>query len=178
MSCKVINKKFNLFSCNKEDIENEWMDVQADDNIDTSIIAFYNPQTDKLIIVEDARHFEMLKLVAEGYLSLSNEQRDKFHNNHIPKSIEGFMNVLKEAINIREKRRKKEEIQGKVKSLRKILDHQYYAWDVISEVSEMFNSRKPENEILTLMDIYNYGVIQGKRAERAKKKKSQIGLTA
>jgi len=42
----------------------------------------------------------------------------------------------------------------------------------------MFNSLKPGNEIVALMDIYNYGVIQGKRAERAKNKKSRIGLTA
>ncbi len=38
MSCKVINKEFNLFSCNKEDVENEWIDVQAEYNIDTCLL--------------------------------------------------------------------------------------------------------------------------------------------
>lgn len=106
MSCKVINKDFNLFSCNKEDVENEWIYAQPGYNIDTLTI-FYNPQTDKLILVEDARHFETLKLIAEEYLTLSCEQRNEFHNNHIPESIVGFMNVLKGTVDIREEIKKK-----------------------------------------------------------------------
>lgn len=175
MSCKVINKDLNLFSCNKGDVENEWMDIRTDTyhagyDID-GLTTFYNPQTDKLIIVKDAEHFEQLKHIAEGYLSLNSEQRNEFNNNNIPKSIEGFMNVLKETVYIREEKIKKETLNKKVQSIRGILIKHNIPYDVLDEIIAIYDGYGQGSKTFGLIDIYNYGVIQGKRTERAKKKR-------
>lgn len=175
MSCKVINKDLNLFSCNKEDVKNEWMDIRtdtyhADYDIDALMI-FYNPQTDKLMLVEDVEHFEKLKVAAEGYLTLNREQRNEFHNNHIPKNIVGFMNVLKEAIYIREKKIKKEAFNKKVQCIKKMLAKNCIPYDLLDEIIAIYDSRDHGSNVFGLIDIYNHGLIQGKRFERAKRKK-------
>lgn len=183
MSCKIINKDFNLFSCNKKDVENEWMDVRtytyhADYDIETLMI-FYNPQTDKLTLVEEAECFEELKVIAEEYLTLDCNQRNELHINHIPKSIVGFMNVLKATVDMREKRRRREETQERIKSLRKILEQQYgLPCSEVNIIFGLYDEHGPGSKSLGLIDIYNYGVIQGKRAERAKKQKHQSEVTA
>ncbi len=178
MNCKIINKDLNLFSCNKEDVENEWMDIRtdtyhADYDID-SLVIFYNPQTDKLVLVEDAKSFEQLKNLAEEYLTLNCEQRNELHNNHISKSIVGFMNVLKKTIYIREKKIKQEALNKKVQCIKKILMENDIPYDLLNEIIAIYDSYDHGSKVFGLINIYNYGLIQGKRAERAKKKKVKV----
>lgn len=175
MSCKTINEELRIYSCNKEDVENEWMNIRTDTyhaNYDINTLnIFYNPETDKLTLVEDTEYFESLKHITENYMTFSNEQRDEFHKVHIPKSMESFLNVLKATVDIREKRNSREKIQEKVQQLRKITSHGNYSYDVFNEIACLYDSYDSGSKnSIALLAIYNYGVIQGKRAERAKKK--------
>jgi len=160
---ELINKEFNVWV--KSLTELTFKDIvdsyagSGDDQVkifDTAII--YERKTGRIILYKESPFFEALKMAVIAYLSAEDSKR------HIVKAISEFsdtvFNILDEAI-----------AEKEVCDIMQMLDKQkpdtyWNGFDIIN-----FIVSNEKREFVKASYIFDYGVICGKRMERAKKRK-------
>ncbi len=172
MSYELINKDLNMWSCSISDLTTEQVNYflsqwPKGSNID-SLMIFYEPSEDKLVINEDMQRIEKYLYIIKAYMSLSHAEReeyrfylsDKLSNEASKNSIYEFLEVLDGAI-----------IARKIKNLSQILGKQSCQLDKVQEFKYIESKHKKESSNHWIMaDAFNYGYMEGIRAERARRK--------
>jgi len=178
---KLLNKKINLFSCSKSTAEKELWEIRLGScndalkpDVDYVNIVYY-PDGDKLTIIEsaDIEKDKLLQAMVEEYLTLAQNKRDKLHQEGIPESVKGVISVLDRVITIRFERHRKERIREEMRNIKEILRYNDIDYNTFGEIETLYDDRVEESKALALVDVFSYGVIIGKRAERSKKKRPQ-----
>ncbi len=173
MSYELINKDLNMWSCSISDLTMEQVDYflcqWTDGSSISSLTIFYEPLEDKLVINKDIVGFEQYLYINKAYISLCYEQREEYkfylHETKLSSeasknSINEFLGVLDRAMLIR-----------KIKKIDEILGKQSCQLDKVQEFRYIESKHKNESSNHWIMsDAFNYGYIEGIRAERARRK--------
>ncbi|GEM_PF-2342434 len=183
---KLLNKKLNLFSLSKEAAEMEWWDIRLNSYNDALkpdpdyINICYFPETDRLVLVEneDSEACKLLKELAEHYLTLHTKAREEVYETMKSDKGKSIISVLDRAINIRFERYRKEQIRERTRDTREILRYNDISYETYCDIEILYDDQYKKRKDLALVDVFNYAFIQGKRAERAKKKRHQSEVTA
>ena len=167
---EVINEELKLESCGIGDLT---MDVvsgmlkQWDDGSSISTLTlFYLPKRDTVVLNRDHKRYETYREFAEAYLMCEEREREKIRSkfkNDEKNGMREVIDVLDGALNHRK--------NGKELF---VLKHQPMNGDddglSISMLQEIANST--ENHYISMYKAFQYGVMQGKRLERNKKRQS------
>lgn len=175
MSYQLINKELGIYSCSIEDATGEWYGIYTDTWYEgfklNDLKIYYNPKTDRITLIKDSKLFESYKKITESYLELNYADRENCYKESNTESIKGLFRVLDAALKHREKQKKEEQLNIKLKEIKGLLGKQYDTpYCLFEEITSIYDDRPEGSKSLSLIDVYNYGFIQGKRAERAKKK--------
>ena len=175
MSYELINQELNLWSCSISDLTMEqvncFLGQWSKDSTISSLTVFYEPSDDKIVINKDLTGFNTYIKLILGYFSLSEDERQYYKNNidtldfeveTSKRNISDFIDVIDTALIVR-----------KMREVRKLLVKQSCRSYKIKEFDFLMNRR--EHRAFIPVDLYNYGYIEGIRAERARRKAKQKG---
>ncbi len=176
MSYELINQELNLWSCSISDLTmsqvkcflGQWSKGSAI----SSLTVFYESSVDKIVINKDLTGFNTyIKLILD-YFSLSEDERQDYKNTldtlefeveTSKRNISDFIDVLDTALILR-----------KMREVKRLLGKQSCRLNKIKEFDFLMNRR--EHRAFIPVDLYNYGYIEGIRAERARRKAKQKGV--
>lgn len=169
MSYEAINQELQIYSCGVEDLTLEQVGHILS-NWDESIaikelIVFYD-YDGRIILNKDCEQFDRLKSFIPKYTGHSLNDRQECKEKAKTATLKMILDIIDNALLSREKKKKDEEF----KSLKKLLEKQSIPFSVLQTLWNIYDSHEPGKCSLALINLYTYGVIQGKRAERAKKK--------
>ena len=167
---EVINKELKLESCGIGDLT---MDVvsgmlkQWDDGSSISTLTlFYLPKTDTIVLNRDNKNYDTYREFAEMYLKCDEQERKEIRtkiDSSEKMAMKEELRILDAAINHRKN----------IKDMF-MLEHQTITEAVnnlsISMMKEITNST--EDYYCSMYKAFQYGVMQGKRLERNKKRQS------
>lgn len=175
MSYELINRELNLWSCSISDLTTEqinyFLSKWTDGSAINSLTIFYEPLEDMIVINKDVTGFEQYLYIIEAYASLSHEQREeykfylheaKFSSEESKNSINKFIDVLDRAMFVR-----------KIKKIEKILDKQPCQLDKVQEFRYIESKYKDVSSHWIMANAFNYGYVEGIRAERARKQRNK-----
>ena len=170
MSYELIDEKLKIYSCSIKNLTedqkeqlNSFLKSWNIKEVLQDITLFYDKDNDRIVLNSDHKLFEDYKNLIVEYMGISWNRR-KMQDETLPESLKTLFNIL----NYIWKTRRKEEIKN-------ILDQQDMPFDAMQDIRNIYESDK-EREF-SIFNIYNYGFIQGKKAERARKKKQHWGVT-
>lgn len=160
MKYQMVNEELQIASCSIADLTvkqaQQFTEQWGEGASLGTLTLFYEPDSGLLVLNRDNPHFENYKDIAEGYLSSSDEQR-KALRERAPESMQETLQVLEACACGRltgvEIFRAKNNFVGNEK-YRKV-------------VNEIIKKHDP---VAIGMIAFRYGMMCGKRAERAKKK--------
>lgn len=171
MSYITINEELRIQSCGIEDILREKESFVEPIEFPDTITVIYNPVTDTVIVNSDNKDFEFYTLLVDSYLAVGWEKRSEMrqHLKEISEiGFDGILDLLHKVARSREAAELKEQYAKELK----IIGEQTAFWDqrdmlnVIDRVIEESGS-----SFMKLINAYDWGYIQGIRAERARRKK-------
>jgi hypothetical protein len=167
---KVINEELRICSCSIKDVTSEEstkiiFECYYEGFNLADLRIYYHPKTDIITLIEDTELFEEYKKVTESYLKLSPEDREGYKINNIA-LIKVLDTVLEKRVIIAEKKLKQELF----KPVKELLGNQYIPSDDELGMIDMIY-KNAYDYAMARVDLYNYAFIQGKRAERARRKK-------
>lgn len=168
---KIIDEKLRLASCSLSDLTMQqvasFLEQWDHDAQIGGLTLFYDKGKDLLVLNKDNKYFDSYFGLAEAFLKADKKKAQEFVDK-IPSECGKTLEVLR---NAKRSRKIKEEIR--------INDQQgivgcngTYLGDVFNEIIR--RSAGFSNPGVLMSQAYTYGVIHGKREERARKKK-QIG---
>lgn len=162
MKYQIVNEELQIASCSIADLTMEQVQHflkqwHPGDSIGTLTLFFEN-ETGLLVLNRDNKSYEIYKDIAEAFLK-ANKDEQKEIIEKAPKGIEETFLVLNNCI---KRRTIGEEISRAGKGVISCNDA-----EVLREIYSMYSN---EDKIIALAKAFNYGMMQGKRAERAKKK--------
>lgn len=159
MGCEVINKDLMIEACNISDLtlkQTKQILGQWEEGVKIgTLTVFFNPKTKALVLNKDADMYEMYKDIAEKYMAGSYETRRELLDK-APESIKGTLIVMENCLKCRM-------IEKELFRARKNIIKSKNARIVLNAIE----SYDPTTAACL---AYRYGVMQGKRMERAKKK--------
>lgn len=160
MKYKKVNEELRIFSCELSDLTSEqaehFLRLWEDGATLGMLSLFYDPEEDALVLNRSNRKFSEYLEMAEFVLSANEEELDIFEKS-LPDSTKETFYVIK---NCKHKRNIKKEIQ--------IIWKQEIICSDTPE-AEVLKKLASDNDSIALLSlVYNYGFIQGKRAERKK----------
>lgn len=162
MRYKVINEELKIASCGLADLTMEqvhhFLKQWDDDSSIGTLTLFYDRESGYVVLNQDNRDYKMYLDIADAYLGASSEGRQWIEEN-TPEGMHQTILVLKNSLVWRKVDR---DIYQSKKNLIEDADR-----TVISEIAKQSDDRAVSAYI-----AFRYGVICGKRAERAKKKKT------
>lgn len=168
MKYKLVNKELRIFSCSVSDLTMQqvtsFLEQWDHDAKIGELTLFYEKKTDSLVLNRDNKNYDTYLEIAEAYLKLDDEKLEELPTQGLG-GMEETIDLLQQC------RQRRKALQ-----LLKILDLQGVKgfagtkeYVVFKELSIRFSNRDDLPFLLSY--IFNYGFIQGKRAERARKKK-------
>lgn len=160
MGYQIVNEKLNIAVCNLSDLTIE----QAVHFLEqwecgaklSSLTLFFDRDTGILVINKDNPRYNTYLELAESYLALDEKQRIK-KRTQAPQEIEEEMQVLDNAIETREFLKIKTAIEKTADACK----YDYALRRIRTEASDGID---------LLAKAYSYGLICGKRSERARRK--------
>lgn len=171
MSYEVINQQLGVYYCNIADLTmdqvSSFLGQWNDGSTIGSLTVFYD-NDGKIILNADNKNFESYKKMVLKYLTCTYEEQEKMQEKIIEQNLKQIFQVLDKTLIYREKL----SFEESWKPIKRMLGKQYIPGEkeldmtdkIYSEARDAFSAR---------VDIYNYAFIQGKRAERARKKRVQ-----
>lgn len=164
MEYEVVNEKQGIFSCCVDDLTAEqtasflaqWEEGAAI----TSLTLFYDSEGQKIVLNKDNPDYNLYLTLTEKYLEANPEEREKLSAKLNPKGLKAALEVLDRAIEERDCT-KMLSILGKatISVIKNRLN---------IKVFDAFMQKEPD-PFWNMYQAFVYGVIQGKRIERAKK---------
>lgn len=167
---ELINQELGVYSCRILDLTLEqayFFTELWNDGSSIESLTVFNDEDGRIIINKDHKQFETFKDMVLDYMQLTEEEKEEIKTSIKSKTFNSIFEILDNVLRYKEKKKKDEEFQA----LKSLLGKQSIPQQ--NELSTVWNIRdsyKLRDESLALIEIYNYGVIQGKRAERARKK--------
>ncbi len=163
MRYKVINEELKISSCGLADLTMEqvhhFLKQWDDDSSIGTLTLFYDRGSGYVVLNQDNRDYKMYLDIADAYLGASSEGRLRIEEN-APEGMHQTILVLKNSLVWRKVDR---DIYQSKKNLIEDADR-----TVISEIAKQSDDRAVSAYI-----AFCYGVICGKRAERARRKKTE-----
>lgn len=164
---KIIDEKLGLASCSLSELTiqqvNCILNQFEDDAPIVTLTLFYDKKADIVVLNSDNEDFDIYLGIAEAFLKADRKKAQEFVDK-IPSKCSGTLEVLRD---VKRARKIKEELR--------INGHQgivgcngTYLCDVFNEIIKKSGGfRAP---MFLMSQAYAYGVIQGKREERARRK--------
>lgn len=157
MKYEMINEELRIARCSLADLTLEQVkhflgQWEPGSNIG-NLILFYEKEDDVIVLNSSNKNYQYYKDIVEAYLEFDEDTRQKME---VPKGARETLRVLDRAIEQRE--------------LIEVLDILKYSY--ISEVPlEVIQSifQEYDSGLIGLCQVFIYGVIEGKRAERARR---------
>lgn len=155
---EIIDRELNIVSCRLSDlrldqVQNMLSQWGQEEKIG-SLTLFYNPKTDQIVLNADHPEYFYFREFTETYMSVDEETRKSLEE-RIPKVFKDVGRVLNDCIKLREAMLEVERAQrGIVKRKER-------------EVLKVIREKCPD---MPMMTSFLYGVMQGKRMERARRK--------
>lgn len=164
---KIIDEKLRLASCSLSDLTmhqvtcflKQW---EHDAQIG-SLTLFYDKEKDLLVLNKDNKYFDSYFGLAEAFLKEDRKKAQEFVDK-IPSECAKALEVLR---NTKRSRKIKEELRINSKQDVVGCDGTYLS-DVFNEIIR--RSDGFSHPMILMSQAYTYGVIQGKREERARRK--------
>lgn len=166
---EVINEELGIKACNLGDLTakqvNRFLGQWEEGATIATLTLFFDQETGSIVLNKDNEQYEFYVMLAENYLVASEEKRVELKEK-VPESIKETIKVIENCLEVR-----------KINKELFILDEQ----GIIEEKYEMpiglaaaiekkFSFSNPR---FWMYKAFRYGVIQGKRMEREKKRKRQ-----
>ena len=155
---EIINPELNMVSCRLSDLQLEQVQEilsqwEQGEKIG-SLTLFFNPKTDQIVLNADHPNYFYYREFAETYMSVDEKTRRSLKE-RVPKGFKEEERVLNDCIKLRETMLEVERAKhGSVKRKER-------------EVLKVICEKCPDMPIMT---SFLYGVMQGKRMERARRK--------
>lgn len=168
MKYKLVNKELRIFSCSVSDLTVQqvasFLEQWEHGAKIGELTLFYEKETDSLVINQDNKIYKKYLDIAESYLTLDDDKLQEFFTN-IPEGMKETVALLQRC---RERR--------KALQILNILKYQHVIGCPGTEEYAVFKELEEKNKgeytsPFTLSDVFNYGFIEGKRAERARRRK-------
>jgi hypothetical protein len=176
MSYEIINENLGVYSCNVSDLTLEqtkhFLELWNDGSTIGSVTVFFD-NTGRIVLNKDHKKFEAYREITVDYLILPTDQRELLRDSMKAKKAKSIIEVLNVLDSALIYRHKITEDKAKVESfepIKKILGHSYVPCDKELDMIDMIYTNSYDRYMARL-DLYNYAFIQGKRAERARRKK-------
>lgn len=176
MSYEIINENLGVYSCNVSDLTLEqtkhFLELWNDGSTIGSVTVFFD-NTGRIVINKDHKKFEAYREIIVDYLILPTDQRELLRDlakAKKAKSIIEVFNVLDSALIYRHKIAEDKAKVELFEPIKKILEHSYVPCDKELDMIDLIYTNSYDRYMARL-DLYQYGFIQGKRAERARRKK-------
>nr|WP_300210419.1 hypothetical protein [uncultured Anaerostipes sp.] len=162
MRYKVINEELKIASCGLADLTKDqvfsFLKQWDDDSSIGTLTLFYDRESGYVVLNRDNKNYKMYLDIADAYLGASSEGRQRIEEN-TPEGMRQTILVLKNSLVWRKVDR---DIYQSKKNLIEDADR-----TVISEIA-----KQSDNRTASACIAFRYGVICGKRAERARRKKT------
>lgn len=167
---EVINEKLKLESCSIGDltlnIVNGMLKSWNDGSTISTLTVFYMPARDIIVLNRDHMNYDTYRTFTEAYLSCDEHVRQKIRKRYETKEDRGINEII-------------EILDGAIKHRKNLgdlfmLKHQSIEEDdnilSISLMNEIMKATGDQH--FSMYKAFQYGVIQGKRLERRKKRQS------
>lgn len=165
---KIIDEKLRLASCSLSDLTMQqvtyFLEQWEHDAQIGSLTLFYDKGKDLLVLNKDNEYFDSYLGLAEAFLKADREKVQEFIDK-IPSECCGTLEILR---NTKRYRKIKEELRINDKQENAGCNGTYLS-DVFNEIIRKSNGNNYPWFLMS--QAYTYGVIQGKREERARRKK-------
>ena len=162
MRYKVINEELKIASCGLADLTMDqvfgFLKQWDDDSSIGTLTLFYDRESGYVVLNRDNKDYKMYLDIADAYLGASSEGRQRIEEN-TPEGMHQTILVLKNSLVWRKVDR---DIYQSKKNLIEDADR-----TVISEIA-----KQSDDCAISVCIAFRYGVICGKRAERARRKKT------
>ena len=168
MNYKLVNEELRIFSCSVSDLTMQqaasFLEQWGRDAKIGQLTLFYEKETDSLVLNRDNKNYKEYLEIAEIYLELDDKKSEEF--------LECVSEGTKETIESLQRCKQRR----KALQMLNILGYQYVSGCSGTEEYAVFKELKEKNKnenslFFLLSNVFNYGFIKGKRAERAKKRK-------
>ena len=168
MKYNLVNKELRIFSCSVSDLTVQqvvsFLEQWEHGAKIGELTLFYEKETDSLVINQDNKDYKKYLAIAEIYLTLDDDKLQEFSMN-MPEGMKETVALLQRC---RERR--------KALQILNILKYQYVIGCPGTEEYAVFKELKEKNKDedafpFILSDVFSYGFIEGKRAERARRRK-------
>lgn len=161
---ELINKKLNMWSCVPEELTYRQVKLLSDALGDNSRLSefesFFDDDNGRFIINSSHKNYEWIVRNYTIYLKADDEQREAYktehRNNEFFSEIFDYLDIILNKMTGYE--------------MKRILRNQTFSIDALDTLESVLGKRLlSESDYSFFHYAYNYGVIQGKRAERKKK---------
>ncbi|HHV09762.1 MAG TPA: hypothetical protein GXX75_05745 [Clostridiales bacterium] len=161
MSYSIVNEELRIQSCSIEDL----VDKEIEDPATVSL--FYDPSEDMLILNSNREDADVYLMISRIYLKADKSRRPEIRKDveSTMKSLSTTLDLLDKVIWMREQNARFEQLErnfsmiGRQKAF-------YDQMDMIYAIDDF-----EHESTFKLIDAYNWGYIQGVKAERARRKK-------
>lgn len=160
MSYEVVNEKLKLEACNIEDLTSDQVETFLklwNDGASINTLVLFAKKDMTVVLNKDHPKYDYYKGFTEDYLQYGEKYK-------LPKVPEGMKEVVNGLDRIMAKR--------KCAEVFSILGYCTLNCEAAEMIQKIFN--KYDGGVISLLQIFNYGLIEGKRMERARRKKSVI----
>jgi len=162
---EVINEQLGIKACGLADLTAEQLNAffsqwEKGAKIGT-LTLFYDGDTGDIVLNKDNKLYQSYLKLAESYLDSSNEVRKQIRETCPIQGVEDTLNTLESCLKYRVATK---EMFRADKN------------DILSDTSYrvLYHIRKKYDSIGAVYTAFKYGVMQGKRMERAKKKRQSV----
>ena len=171
---KLINEELEVYLCGLKDLTleqtNHCLALWNDSSTIGSLTVFYDSEG-RIILNADNKNFEKCKEIVIKYLQLSEDKKIELKEIITAETFKSIFKVLDAALKYRKIIAEQQAMNEKWKDIKRIVEKQPGpSIGTINEIREQFYDGV--SIYWAVASIYNLGLIEGKRQERAKKKVS------
>ena len=168
MSYEIINEKLGIRACGIADLTGEqvrhFLGLWEEGAKIGSLTLFYDNESGYIVLNKDNSDYNFYLNLAEVYLDSSEEERQEIDNMCKGHGAREALVVLRNCIKFRETKKQME-----------LLSHAQYVEDEYNISHELLREIKKKysfsSDMFCMYKAFQFGVIQGKRMERAKRNK-------
>ena len=165
---EVINEKLGIKGCGLGDLTaeqaNHFLGQWEEGATIGTLTLFYNDKTGDIVLNKDNAQYEFYLELAEGYLGASEENREEFREK-CPESVRETLTVLENCLRARIVNKEFFKVE-----------HSPIPCDLPRTVLHEFLNRSKQYPLFAVLNAFKYGVMQGKKIERAKRKRQSLNF--
>lgn len=164
MKYEVIDKELNIKACSIGDLTMQqvksFLELWDGERPISTLTAFVDNEDNALVLNKDNQKYGLYLAMCKKYLSTTDEKRSNFREEVKDDPCYSTVQILDNLI----KRRRDQEIFKMLDDPRIVPEYPRHVFDVILKKYDF------SGEKFRMWKAYTYGVIQGKRMERARRK--------